>query len=707
MVGGFDRLHPQLRHAIVNELGWRSLRPVQDLTIGAVLDGANSVVLAPTAGGKTEAALFPVLSRVLSEELPPVAALYVCPIRALLNNQEPRLTQLARMVGVEVFKWHGDVSANRKSAFLRRPVHLLMITPESLEVLLMGQGEEARRIFRGLSAVIIDEVHAFAGDDRGAHLVALLERLARFAGRDFQRIGLSATVGNPEEIGRWLQGSSERPFRLVDPPRPPPERELRIDYTPEEGDVARAVVAAGKGRKSLVFVESRRQAERLASSLAGRGVDVFVHHSAVSRADRALAEERFASGSNTAIVCTSTLELGIDVGDLDLVLQVNAPATVASLLQRMGRTGRRPGARANCSFFCETPESLLQTVALVRLMERGWVEPVVPSYRSAHVLAHQILALSIQERGLSRHVVADWVARASPFRELSGTEVQSLVDAMLASDVLTAADGRLLLGERGEKLYGGRNFFELYAVFSAPQSVVVQHQGAEVGTVQGFFLRSLPRDSGPISFRLANRAWKVIRIDWSRGVCEVEPAEVGRVPNWMGMAKFYSQTLCGEMKRTLADASVHPALTTIARAELEALRLAYDGMVGEGTSALESSVDGLSWHTFAGGAINRVLATALEQTTGRRWTSGNLSIRTRDPVGLAEASAAIGRWKSETLQGAEDAIVADDRGPTLTKFEPCLPSQMLRELRAKILADPAGAKEFMEQNRLREVATSH
>ena len=192
-----------MQHAIIHDLGWRSLRPVQELTIDAILDGCNAVVLAPTAGGKTEASIFPVLSRILTENLRPVAALYVCPIRALLNNQEERLQSYARMVGLEVFKWHGDVADSKKQRFRQSPGHVLMTTPESLEVMMISERTDAKALFEGLSTVIIDEVHAFAADDRGAHLASLLERLVALTGRDIQRIGLSATVGNPLVIGAF------------------------------------------------------------------------------------------------------------------------------------------------------------------------------------------------------------------------------------------------------------------------------------------------------------------------------------------------------------------------------------------------------------------------------------------------------------------------------------------------------------------------
>src|SRR6516165_1483438 len=410
---GFERLHPHLQHAILHDLGWRSLRPVQELTIKAVLDGCNAVVLAPTAGGKTEAAMFPLLSRILSEEIGPVAILYVCPIRALLNNQEERLQSYARMIGLEVFKWHGDVSDSKKQGFRASPAHVLMITPESLEVMMISARTDAPALFRNLSAVVIDEVHAFAGDDRGAHLTALFERVRVFCERDIQRIGLSATVGNPQVIGQWLQGSSQRPFRLVDPPRPKTERKLRVDFREDIGEAASGIARwLAQSRKSLVFVESRSKAERVAQALDGSGLEVFIHHSSVSRADRALAEEQFARGEDTAIVCTSTMELGIDVGDLDQVFQLDAPDSVASFLQRLGRTGRREGTSPNCTFVCQTPETLLQAVALLRLAEAGWVEDMRPATHAMHVLAHQMMALVLQEGGISRHRVLSWIQPA-------------------------------------------------------------------------------------------------------------------------------------------------------------------------------------------------------------------------------------------------------------------------------------------------------
>ncbi|HEY5377147.1 MAG TPA: DEAD/DEAH box helicase [Polyangiaceae bacterium] len=689
------RLHPHLQHAIVNDLGWRELRPVQSLTIDAVLDGANSVVLAPTAGGKTEAAIFPVLSQILTEQRKPVSVLYVCPIKALLNNQEERLRQYARMVGLDVFKWHGDVSASAKDKFRRDPAHVLLTTPESIEVMLISAKTDARALFANLGTVVVDEVHAFAGDDRGAHLISLLERLSAFCGRDIQRIGLSATVGNPQVIGQWLQGSSQRPFRLVDPPRSAAIRDLHLDFAEDLTDAAARIATLARGRKSLIFVESRSRAEKVAQALGGSGVDVFIHHSSVSRADRTLAEERFTHGSNTAIVATSTMELGIDVGDLDQVIQVDAPGSVASFLQRIGRTGRRAGSRSNCTFFCLTPESLLQAVALMRLAESGWVEDVAPAEGALHVLAHQILALTLQEGGISRHAVLPMLGEAWPFASLREHSVHELVDTMVERQILYEADGLLSLGQRGERLYGRKNFFELYAVFSSPPMLRVQSGREEVGHVSAWFVQGHDEREGALCFRLGGRAWQVAHVDWGKAILDVRPAERGQVPTWLGMGGVLSQPLCRAMMQSLMAPGPETAwLSTVAQRTLDELRVGYEGLLEEGTASLEDQGENVQWHTFAGGGVNRLLAAGLEVLTGDKWIAGNLTLKSK-AAGIIKARDAVRQLRNldwETLAPERAHDLARGR---LSKFQPCLPQHAEDRLLAERLLDVPGTLRFL------------
>lgn len=691
----FFRLHPHLQHAIVHELGWRDLRPVQDLTTDVVLEGANAVVLAPTAGGKTEAAIFPLLSQILVEERQPVAALYICPIRALLNNQEERIGRYAAMVGLEAFKWHGDVSDARKQKFRERPAHLLMTTPESLEVMLMSSRTDARQLFANLSTVVIDEVHAFAADDRGAHLIALLERLSRLSNRDIQRIGLSATVGNPALIAEWLQGSSKRESKLVDPPRLPANRRLRVEYFSALEVAAPAMARQAEGKKSLLFVESRAGAEKVAHALEGRGVEVLVHHSAVSRADRARAEAQFTTGENVAVVCTATLELGIDVGDLDQVIQYDSPRSVSSWLQRLGRTGRRPGTPSVGTLVCTSSEAMLQAIAVLRLAHHKWIEDVQPPRRSLPVLAHQILALTLQEGGVSRHQVSSWIGKAFAFQAVTEQEIARLIDTMVSREILYESDGRLSLGQRGERLYGMRNFFELYAVFSAPPILAVRHGRQEIGQLQATFVQGHPPEKGPLFFRLSGKSWVMVGLDWDMGVVFVEPADGGRVPSWLGAPGLLSFEICQEIRQTLLEAGPEAEwLSERADDELKALRAEYGELLRSAPAPLEDRGAQFQWHTFAGGKTNRLLAVGLEELTGQRWTTGNLSLR-GVASGMSEARAALRAlitldWDRLACQSARGLA----RG-RLSKFQPCLPEEEEDRLLADLLLDVEGTRRFL------------
>ncbi|MFO0610751.1 MAG: DEAD/DEAH box helicase [Polyangiales bacterium] len=675
-MSAFQRFHPNLRHAIVHDLGWRSLRPVQERAAEAILDGDNAVVLAPTAGGKTEASVFPVLSRILTEGIGPVAALYVCPIRALLNNQEERIGRYARMVGLESFKWHGDVAASSKDRARRAPAHLLLTTPESIEVMLISEKTDARRLFEGLSTVIVDEVHAFAGDQRGAHLVSLLERLTRFCGRDVQRIGLSATVGNPGEIGRWLQGSSRRAFRLVDPPKEPTPREMRVDRVPDVDAAAEEAARIGRFKKSLVFVESRSQAERVAAAMAGRGTEVFVHHSAISRADRARAEEQFATGRNTAIVCTATMELGIDVGDLDHVIQVDAPSTVSALLQRMGRTGRRPGTRSNCTFLCASPEAVVQAAAMTRLVERGWVRRPPTPRASHHVLAHQILALTLQEGGVSRHRIRGWLDGAAGFADVDEATLGRGRRDGVARDPVRERRAPLAGVARREAVRGEALLRALRGLlprrgccawFTAaptsgragdlPQRPARREAGAVlpargpgvVGGPDGLVARRLRGGAGDGGARAV-----VAR--------HAAGAVVGGLPGGEGGAP---------RRREVAT------LTRPARQCLDELREGYEGLVEPGAAPFEVADDGVTWHTFAGATINRTLAAGLRVLSGRgEWAAGNLSVRATTPLSAAEVSALANRLRSEDWgERAEREVLDGATGPG-SKFDVCLPDPL-------------------------------
>ncbi len=695
-MSGFARLTGALQYKITNELGWPSLRPVQEQTIDAVLDGDNCVVLAPTAGGKSEAAFFPLLSRMTDEDWAPVSIVYLAPIRALLNNQESRVQALADFVGRRAFKWHGDVSASQRTRFVRDPTDILLITPESIEAMLLSTAMPARELFAGLRAVIIDEIHAFADDDRGAHLAALLERLTRYSGRDVQRIGLSATVGNPAEILRWVQGSSERAARVVDPGGERVTPELTVDYVASLDNAATVIRALHPGKKRLVFTDSRRDAEELGKRLVERGVLTYIIHGSLSLSARNDAERAFAEGQDCVVVATSALELGIDVGDLDHVLQIDAPGSVSSFLQRMGRTGRRGGA-PNCTFLTTSEAGLLRAMAIVRLYREGFVEPVRPSSRASHVLAHQIMSIAIQLGGVGPRDFWPWVEGAAPFEALTEERREALLAHMLHEDILTDHGGRLWLGTRGERLYGRANFRALYAVFESPRMITVQHANHEIGTVDARFLASLEEPDNRGRFTLGGRSWQIVDVDWSRGRCTVKAAESGKAPRWAGGARHLGYELCQTMRRVLLDDDYDDASWSArarerlghARAEQAFLHDAPDGLV-------EDANDQITWHDFAGGAANVLLARLLERELGGRVISRNTSLTFTKEAGksMVAVRQAIDALRAGDRPSWSDALrfAPDATRSRVSKFQPCLPDALARELMVEKLVDLRAAR---------------
>ena len=699
MTDAFGRLSPAMQYQIVNGLGFTGLRPVQAAAASAILDGKNCVVLAPTAGGKTEAAFFPLLSQMDREDWTPCSVIYVAPIRALLNNLEDRLGRYAALIGRRAFKWHGDVGASDKRGFVTDPADLLLTTPESLEVMLMSRRVPAERLFRGLRAVVIDEIHAFVGDDRGGHLSAVLERLSRFCGKDVQRIGLSATVGNPDTILRWVAGSSRRDGVVVDPGGARKAPEIKLDWVGNLANAARMVAQLHPGKKRLVFVDSRRQVEALGQALRELGVDTYVTHSSLSLDERQAAEAAFQDGQDCVIVATSALELGIDIGDLDHVLQLDAPSTVAAFLQRMGRTGRREGKLPNCTFLATEPEGLLQAAALVRLFRQGFVEPVVPATRAFHLLAHQLMALSVQVEG--GVAVADWwawVSAATPFRDIGDDDRRALVEHMQKEEILHESGGRLALGERGEKLYGWRNFSELYAVFSTPQTLKVLWGASEIGSIDVVFAQQ--EQLANLSFVLGAKAWRAIAVDWDEGIVRVEPMPTSNLARWQGRPQLLSRALCEAIRDVLVGEDVSEDWSQRARGKLAELR-AEHGLTREALGELVPDGQGLRLWTFAGGKANNLIARTLESVLGDKVVADNLYVGFREQAASSSVAIrqALRQLVAEARPSDDDALRFAEqcaRG-RMSKFQPCLPEALVSRYLADTLTDVSTARAVVAQ----------
>lgn len=691
-MSAFEKLHPALQYHIVNSLGWRSLRPFQEDVIPDVLSGKHMVILAPTAGGKTEAAFFPVASRILSEQWQGLSVLYVCPLKALLNNLNLRLQHYSRLLGLKSAVWHGDVSSSERRQILRDHPSCLLTTPESLEVMLLSDHVDHRSLFANLRIVIVDEIHAFAGDDRGWHLLSVLSRITRFAGRELQRIGLSATVGNPVELSEWLAGCCQGPKAVYAPSvLPATEARVSIDYVGSLQNAAVIISRLHRGEKRLVFIDSRSHVEELGSALKELGVRTFVTHSSLSQEQRHAAEEAFATGGDCVIVATSVLELGIDVGDLDRVIQIDSPGSVAGFLQRMGRTGRRPGTLRNCLFLTTAPEKLLAVSGLVNLWDRGFVESVTPPKLPLHILAQQIMALALQQRGVTRAAIREWLNRVPAFVSTEPETIDSLLAWMLEKDLMWENDGLIWFGQQGEKDYGRKNFLELFTVFLVPPVFEVMHGRDHVGSVDEIIFLEKPQ--GPRMLLLGGRSWLVNHVEWKRRVVYVEPVKEKGKAKWMGSGRPLAAVLARAIRSLLSSNLRMSQWSQRASEQMAALREEFD-WVREGQTTLLSS-KGLQWFNFAGTLANMALAKALSDSLGEGVRAEALCVTLDCSASLTDvitAIEAVRRIAPELL-----VPVIDDNAISGLKFSDCLSPELAKMLLTQRYSDPEAVQQCLHE----------
>lgn len=709
-MSNFELLHPAVQHHVVNSLGWRSLRPFQDDVIPRLLAGDHQIVLAPTAGGKTEAAAFPVLSRMLTEDWRGLSVLYICPIKALLNNLETRLTRYCELLGRKAALRHGDTSATTRHRIVLDPPDLLLTTPESLEVMLVSTRVDEEILFSNLRVVIVDEIHAFAGDDRGWHLLSVLDRVTKLAGHPVQRIGLSATVGNPHALCDWLASSCDGPRGVYAPalaaPAAPaagaPAADVAIDFVGSLENAATVISRLHRGEKRLVFCESRARAEAIGTELDRLGVTTFVTHSSLSASERHAAEDAFANRENCVIVATSVLELGIDVGDLDRVIQIDSPGRVASFLQRMGRTGRRAGTGRNCLFLATMPASLVQAAALVELWREGFVEPVVPPAEPFHVFAQQLLTLVLQEQGLGRSAWRDWVGRMPGFAALPPDELDRVIDHMLAERILFADQGILAIDEIGEKRYGWRHYMEVMSVFLTPPLLTVLHGRTDLGLVDASSLMPKAKDR-PVILSLAARSWLVRSIDWPRGIVFVEPTSDPGKSRWRSNGPGLSSPLCQRMRKLLAEEGDREGWSSRAREAMHAARAEFPWVSTDATTMVHDRQRDLKWWTFAGRAANAGLAAAIGRRIPGAATFDNLSVTIQDGLEIADLADTLA-----ALPGlANDEFLSDIDAEAVSalKFSDCLPREMATRMLQRRSSDLPAIRAVLAEP-MRRVATT-
>lgn len=783
-MSAFDRYAPFVQDFIYNH-NWENLRSIQVAAADAIFNTDENVLLtASTASGKTEAAFFPILTELWENPPASVGAIYIGPLKALINDQFYRLGDLCEEADIPVWHWHGDVSASHKAKMLKHPSGILQITPESLEALLMHKHAAVPRLFCDLRYVVIDEVHSLLRGDRGGQTLCLIERLGRMAGVNPRRIGLSATIGDPERTGAFLASGTGRGCiipRFEEPRRvwrlsmehfyitgPQATERALQDHGPQQADVLKVERVAGgedrgganddgsrmapralpnpdgvtvldaddnallaptdtapndadpgigyifertRGRKCLVFVNSREEAEAVCSMLrsyceARHEPDRFlIHHGNLSASYRETAEDIMRDEEQLqTTVTTATLELGIDIGRLERAFQIDAPFTVSSFLQRMGRTGRRddppemhfvmreeqPEPR---SMMPETvPWKLIQGIALVQLYrEEKWVEPPALNRLPYSLLYHQVMATLASCGELSPAELAQRVLTLSYFHRVSADDLRVLLHHLIDTDQVEVTEGGgLIVGISGERI---TNSFKFYAVFQENEEFTVRCESSELGTIVN------PPPAGE-RIAIAGHCWLVEEVDWKRHLVFCTQVK-GRVPAYFGdCAGDINTHVLERMKRALEEHDVYPYLLGNARARLAQARhvAANAGVAGRDSRPL-INLGGDTWALFPW--LGSYAFLALERL---------LKIKCADELGLKGLDPSRPYFMQFRMKADEETfyrvvaaeaeadfapidLVYPGEVPYFDKYDEMLPAELVRKGFAEGVLDIEGMRE--------------
>ena len=739
----FNKLAPFIQEYIYRNK-WDELRDIQAETIRAILDSTDHILISSgTATGKTEAALLPIITDLHNNPPATIGALYIGPLKALINDQFERLTDLLEESDIPVQSWHGDVAQTKKMRFLRRAQGILQITPESLEAMLINRQHELKRLFYDTRYIIIDEIHAFINSDRGRQVMCQLERLARYQKSPARRVGLSATIGETSLTEDWLSGNSKLKVQTI---KSSTQRRavVALEYfllTTDEDDktatynsgpgkapadeansLAELIVEASdyyehmhqmtqrKGvNKTLIFANARADTENIIVNLRRlserkRQPSFYhVHHGSISAPLREAVEAAMKDkGQQACTAATITLELGIDLGLLDQVIQVNSTHSVSSFVQRLGRSGRR-GGPSRMFFYStekqdkerhlgeELPWNLLQTIAIIQLYaEEKWIEPPEVPKMPLSLLYHQTMSIIKSHSELSPPQLAERVLTLSPFKAISQDHFRVLLHHLLEIDHLEQTErGSLIIGVEAEKIV---NNYRFYAVFEDNTEYRVRDKSHEIGSISG-----TPNLEDTI--RLAGYIWRVLRIYEEQKVIEVQRVRGQSVTFWSNMYNIAIHTrLLRKIREILLSQETFPYLLGQARQRLQIAREAAQSSRLSDKSILPLAPDRFLIFPWCGTRQFDTQLALLEQAGFNATRSCSpyyyeLECKAQSVAALKQLLAAICRDAPEAMELSERISNVNFPG----KYDPYVATDLLREAFAHDFIDIPGAIESIKQ----------
>ncbi|MEO1428107.1 MAG: DEAD/DEAH box helicase [Cyanobacteria bacterium J06633_8] len=702
MSDAYNRLAPFIQEYIYNN-NWTELRPVQAAACQVIFNTNNHLLVAAgTASGKTEAAFLPVLTHLYEKPSKSIGAIYIGPIKALINDQFERLNDLLREAYIPVSHWHGDVPQSRKKQLLKNPSGILQITPESLESLLINKHDDLIRLFGDVRFVVIDEIHAFMGTERGYQILCQLERLANITKNQHRRIGLSATLGDYSLAENWLSSGTDK--SVVTPKVEAPKRQIKLAlehfYIPESADESEVtdcdkyIFNLSQSRKCLIFANNKSQTESVIASLrqiaaSQRQPDIYhVHHGSISASLRQVAENAMREPLKPAVTAaTLTLEVGVDIGYLERVIQLESPTSVASFLQRLGRTGRR-GKPADMRFVCpekqppleaplpkQIPWQLLQSIATIQLyLEDRWIEPIQPIKYPLSLLYHQTMSILAATKEISPSALAKKIFNLSSFQYISQEDYKLLLRYLVSIDHINKTEeGKLILGLAGEKIV---KRFQFYAVFPETLEFTVKHDSIDIGTIV-----IMPKVGS--EFGLAGKTWQVLDVDFAKKTIFVKQVEGKAGIFWRGGSGTIHSKILERMRRVLLEDTEYAYLQTNAKKRLQAARQLVSDFELDKRNIIKLEKGKCCIFPWMGTIAYNTLQRLLNN-----FCRESLEIKSLGGVNPYFIILKLGKGKFEQLETeilslcqqriVNEHLVADAEAPEIQKYDKFIPHPLLR-----------------------------
>lgn len=686
------------------DMKWSSFTTIQEKAIPAILESNDDVVLsAGTASGKTEAAFLPILTKVEETAGQSLKILYISPLKALINNQFERINKLCEYMNIDIHRWHGDVSQSKKQKFIKNPTGILQITPESIESLFINRPGSLPTIFRDLEFVVIDEIHSFIDKERGVQLRSLLSRIEEFTKNRPRILGLSATIGNFDLVKEWINFQYTENVNIIEDKSSDKQLLYSLMYFETDKDNKKPVELfedmrdITKEQKSIIFCNSRGNVEETTVFLNriahrdGAGETYYAHHSSIDKKEREYVEKVMSETTEPkGVVATSSLELGIDIGNVDLVVQLDSTYTVSSLKQRLGRSGRERDAEQILQLYSTGKDSLLQSLAVMELVLDKWIEPAIGYAIPYDILFHQIISICAEKNGVTIKQLLGFIKNNDIFCSLDIKKAELLINIMVQNDILEKLRGReeLIVGLEGERILRSKEF---YSVFMTNEEYEVVEGTRKIGRI----------DKTPFIYEgdnviLSGRLWTIISLDMDRNKAYVTNAVNGKPPKYLGNGGKIHKKIGEKMMEILCSDDDFEYADNKAKAALAELRKPYQ-LYGISTNqrALWNEKDNLYLlETF----------TSTQITTTLFWVLKILGANPKhqDLLGRIEfeydgtLSELLNKLRNFTCDEKEILEEKKKKEDFLSKFASYIPEQLRDEMHIRHELDLRGALEHIQ-----------